>query len=80
MYVLIEKMDNFSNGQMTEGQKVDFTQEIIDNGMVWDMHKKYRDQAAEYLNVGKCIDMVLYRKQPSDLEERYQAARLAGEC
>ena len=80
MFGILEKMDNFSNGQMTEEQKIDFMQEVIDNGLVWDMHEKYISQAAEYLNVGKCVDMVLFRKQDSDLEERYQASRLAGEC
>ena len=78
MFGLLQKMDNFSNGQMTEEQKIDFMQEVIDTGLVWDMHKKYISQAAEYLNVGKCVDMVLFRKQDANLNERYQAASLAG--
>ena len=72
MFGILEKMDNFSNGLMTEEQKIAFMQEIIDNGMVWQMHEKYIMQAGEYLGLGKCnIDLI---------EERYQAARLAGEC
>ena len=80
MFGILEKMDNFSNGQMTEEQKIDFMQEIIDNGMVWEMHGKYIAQAQEYLGELKCFDMVLVRKAPDDLEERYEVARLAGEC
>ena len=63
MFGLLQKMDNFSNGQMTEDQKIDFIQEIVDNGMVWDMHKKYISQAEKYLDAGKCVDMVLFRKE-----------------
>ena len=47
MFGILEKMDNFSNGLMTEEQKIDFMQEIIDNGMVWQMHEKYIMQAGE---------------------------------
>ena len=54
MFGILEKMDNFSNGQMTEEQKISFTQEVINNGMVWDMHEKYIAQASEYLNGGQC--------------------------
>jgi hypothetical protein len=63
MFGLLQKMDNFSNGQMTEDQKIDFIQEIVDNGMVWDMHEKYISQAQKYLNAGKVVDMVLFRKE-----------------
>tara|TARA_Y100000310_G_C20385865_1_gene670368 strand:- start:198 stop:440 length:243 start_codon:yes stop_codon:yes gene_type:complete len=80
MFGILEKMDKFSNGQMTEEQKIDFMQEIIDNGMVWEMHGKYIAQAQEYLGELKCFDMVLVRKAPDDLEDRYEVARLAGEC
>ena len=77
---MIEKMDKFSNKQLSEDEKIDFLQEIVDNGMVWKMHRKYVESAEFYMNQGLVVDMVLYRKQPSDLEERYQASRLAGEC
>ena len=80
MFGLIEKMDKFSNAQMNEDEKIDFIQEIIDSGMVWEMHGKYIAQAQEYLGELKCFDMVLVRKAPDDLEERYQTARLAGEA
>ena len=54
MFGLLQKMDNFSNGQMTENQKISFIQEIINNGLVWDMHEKYIAQASEYLSGGQC--------------------------
>tara|TARA_Y100000310_G_C20291361_1_gene627357 strand:+ start:87 stop:329 length:243 start_codon:yes stop_codon:yes gene_type:complete len=79
MFGLLEKMDKFSNERMSEEECIDFMQEIIDNGMVWEMHEKYIQQASEYLAHEKCFDMVLVRKAPDDLEDRYEAARLAGE-
>jgi hypothetical protein len=50
MFGILEKMDRFSNGLMCEGEKHSFIQELIDNNMVWDMHKKYRDEAEKYLS------------------------------
>ena len=67
MFGLLQKMDNFSNGQMTEDQKIDFIQEIVDTGLVWDMHEKYIAQAEKYLNAGKCVDMVLVRKESKNV-------------
>ena len=54
MFGLIEKMDKFSNALMTSEEKISFVQEIINSGMVWDMHQKYVAQASEYLNSGEC--------------------------
>ena len=39
MFGLIQKMDRYSNKLMSEREKIDFIQEIVDNGMVWDMHQ-----------------------------------------
>ena len=63
MFGILEKMDRFSNKLMSQEEKIDFMQEIVDNGMVWDMHEKYLDQAEKYLNAGKVVDMVLFRKE-----------------
>ena len=41
MFGLIQKMDRYSNNLMSQDEKIDFIQEIVDNGMVWDMHQKY---------------------------------------
>jgi hypothetical protein len=41
MFGLLQKMDRYSNQLMNEEEKIDFMQEIVDNGMVWDMHEKY---------------------------------------
>jgi len=54
MFGILEKMDKFSNALMTSEEKISFVQEIINNGMVWDMHQKYVAQASEYLNSGEC--------------------------
>ena len=40
MFGILEKMDRYSNQLMSEEEKIDFVQEIVDNGIVWDMHKK----------------------------------------
>ena len=63
MFGILQKMDQFSNNEMSEDQKIDFMQEIIDNKMVWKMHEKYVAQAAEYLNAEKCFDIELIRKR-----------------
>jgi len=52
---LLQKMDQFSNNQMSEDQKIDFIQNLIDVNMVWKMHEKYIAQAEKYLNAGKCV-------------------------
>jgi len=41
MFGILEKMDRFSNKLMTKTEKVSFIQEIVDSGLVWDMHDKY---------------------------------------
>ena len=62
MFGLIEKMEKFSNKVMTEEEEIDFIQEIVDNGMVWEMHQKYVDAALYYMGKRKVFDMVLCRK------------------
>ena len=54
MFGILEKMNKFSNGEMTNEEKISFIQEVINNGLVWDMHQKYIAQASEYLNGGEC--------------------------
>ena len=66
MYGLLEKMDKFSNKLMTEDEKIDFIQEIVDNGMVWDMHQKYINSAAFYMSQGLVVNMVLRKKCESE--------------
>jgi len=54
MFGILEKMDKFSNETMTSEEKISFMQEVINTGLVWDMHQKYIAQASEYLNGGQC--------------------------
>jgi len=54
MFGILEKMDKFSNEKMTNEEKISFTQEIINSGLVWDMHQKYIAQATDYLHSGQC--------------------------
>ena len=62
MFGLIQKMDRYSNNQMTEEEKTDFVQEIVDNGMVWDMHEKYVKEAGRLIGAGKIVNLAIRRK------------------
>ena len=61
MFGILDKMDRFSNCEMGDQEVIDFIQEIVDNGMVWEMHEKYIDQALFLMGQGKVVDMVLRR-------------------
>ena len=61
MFGILQKMDRFSNKQMNREENIDFIQEIVDNGMVWEMHNKYIDEALFLMGQGKVVDMVLRR-------------------
>ena len=63
MFGILQKMDYFSNNLMTEEQKIDFIQELVDFGLVWDMHEKYRNEAARLMDAGKVAGLVLRRKE-----------------
>ncbi len=62
MFGILEKMDRFSNNLMTQDEKIDFIQELVDTGMVYDMHEKYQNAAIELISEGKVFCMVLRRK------------------
>ena len=62
MFGILEKMDRFSNNLMTQDERIDFIQEIVDNEMVYDMHEKYQNAAIELISEGKVFCMVLRRK------------------
>ena len=61
MFGILEKMDRFSNNLMTQDEKIDFIQELVDTGMVYDMHEKYQTAAIELINQGKVMCAVLRR-------------------
>lgn len=62
MFGILEKMDRFSNNLMTQDERIDFIQELVDTGMIYDMHDKYQEAAADLINAGKVFCMVLRRK------------------
>ena len=66
MFGLLQKMDRFSNKLMSREENIDFIQEIVDNGMVWEMHNKYIDEALFLMGQGKVVDMVLRRAIDND--------------
>lgn len=53
MFGILQKMDRFSNGVMTEPEKITFFQEIVDNKMIYQMHDKYQHEAVRLVNEGK---------------------------
>ena len=62
MFGLLQKMDHFSNNLMSEEEKIDFIQEIVDDGMVWDMHEKYVKEAKSLMGAGKVVNLAIRRK------------------
>jgi len=66
MFGILQKMDRFSNKLMSREEKIEFMQEIVDNGMVWEMHEKYRNEAKTLIGVGKVVDMTLRRVERDD--------------
>ena len=61
MFGILQKMDRFSNSLMTEEEKISFLQEIIDNGMIFDMHHKYQNAALSLIERGKLTCAVMRR-------------------
>ncbi len=61
MFGILEKMDRFSNNLMSQDERIDFIQELVDTGMVYDMHDKYQNAAIELINEGKVMCAVLRR-------------------
>ena len=53
MFGILEKMDRYSNKLMSEQEKIDFIQEVVDNGLVWQMHEKYIGEALTLLGAKK---------------------------
>jgi len=66
MFGILQKMDRFSNNLMTEEEKISFLQEIIDNGMVFDMHDKYQNAALSLIEQGKLSCAVVRRFKSYD--------------
>ena len=50
---ILQKMDRYSNKLMSKQEKIDFIQEIVDNGLVWQMHEKYIGEALTLIGAGK---------------------------
>ena len=66
MFGILEKMDRFSNKLMTQDERIDFIQQLVDENMVWEMHSKYIDEALFLMGQGKVVDMVLRRAIDND--------------
>tara|TARA_R100000278_G_scaffold60159_1_gene49120 strand:- start:1070 stop:1306 length:237 start_codon:yes stop_codon:yes gene_type:complete len=77
MFGILEKMDRFSNNLMTQDERIDFIQELVDTGMVYDMHDKYQEAAAEMINSGKVVCLVLRRKPTARVARMSQLCGVA---
>ena len=56
---ILEKMDRYSNELMSDQEKIDFIQEIVDTKMVWKMHEKYIGEALTLIGAGKVTNKEL---------------------
>ena len=61
MFGILQKMDRFSNKLMSKDETIDFIQELVDTGMIYDMHKKYQNAAIELISEEKLMCAVLRR-------------------
>ena len=46
----------FENGEMTDDRVIDFFQEMIDSGIVWQLQGHYGRTAANLIAAGLCTD------------------------
>jgi hypothetical protein len=74
MFGLIQKMEKFSNKVMTEEEEISFLQEIVDNGMVWEMHEKYQNAALYYMGLEQ------HKKAFSTLKNQSPKFANGGNC
>jgi len=51
---MIEKIIDFENGNMTEEETIDFFQNIIDSGLVWELQGFYGRMASNLIEEGVC--------------------------
>ena len=78
MFGLLQKMDRYSNKLMTEEEKIDFVQEIVDNGLVWDMHQKYQNAALNLIGLGKVNSRLPLGAFDNFVESRFGEPDFAG--
>ena len=52
MFGILQKMDRFSNNRMNKEETIDFIQELVDTGMLYDMHHKYQEEAIKLYAIG----------------------------
>lgn len=78
MFGLLQKMDRFSNSQMTDEQRFDFIQEIVDNNMVWEMHDKYQSAALILIGLGKVNSRLPLGAFDNFVESRFREPDFAG--
>ena len=53
---MVESIVKFENGDMSESEVVDFFQEIINSGLVWQLQGFYGRIAEDLIEEGLCID------------------------
>jgi len=53
---MVEKIIKFENGEMNQEETIDFFQEIINSGLVWELQGFYGRQAMELIEENLCTE------------------------
>ena len=53
---MVEKIMKFENGEMNQEETIDFFQEIINSGLVWELQGFYGRQAMELIEENLCTE------------------------
>lgn len=52
---LVDKIMAYENGEMDDGQMVDFFQELVDTGKAWTLQGSYGRMAAHLIKAGLVV-------------------------
>jgi hypothetical protein len=53
-FALLIEMKKYDDDQLTEQEKIDFVQLLIDMDLIWIMEPRWVHRAENYLTLGKC--------------------------
>lgn len=51
---MVDKIIKYENGEMTEGEVIEFFQELIDSGLVWQLQGHYGRMAKRLIEERLC--------------------------
>ena len=53
---MVDKIIRYENGEMGEGEAIQFFQELIDSGLAWSLQGHYGRTASILIDEGLCIE------------------------